>query len=58
MTKEEKHYFLFQKIIKHDTPVILCLDNDAKKEQLKIAQLLASYGIFVKLYNIPNMIYR
>jgi uncharacterized protein YbaR (Trm112 family) len=50
----EKHYFLFQKIIKHDTPVILCLDNDAKKEQLKIAQLLASYGIFVKLYNIPK----
>jgi hypothetical protein len=42
-------YFLFREIVKNKTPVILCLDPDAKKKSLKIADLLQSYCVPVKL---------
>ena len=50
----EAHHKLFQEIAKHDTPVLLALDNDAQKKQLKIAKLLAEYGIQVRLYSVPS----
>lgn len=47
-------FILFQKIIENNTPVILALDNDAKKKTKKIAALLHSYGINVKIFKIPE----
>jgi len=39
---------LFKKIIKHDTPILLALDKDAKWKALKIKRLLLKYGIEVR----------
>ena len=39
---------LFKKIIKHDTPVLLALDKDAKWKAVKIKRLLLKYGIEVR----------
>tara|TARA_R110000824_G_scaffold21112_8_gene78962 strand:+ start:503 stop:1441 length:939 start_codon:yes stop_codon:yes gene_type:complete len=39
---------LFRKIIKHDTPVLLALDKDAKWKALKVKRLLLKYGIEVR----------
>jgi len=39
---------LFKKIIKHDTPVLLALDKDAKWKALKIKRLLLKYGIEIR----------
>lgn len=50
----EKNYKLFQEIIKHETPVLLALDNDAKKKQFKIAKMLVEYDIPVRLYSVPK----
>ena len=44
---------LFYKIIKNRTPIILLLDNDAKQKAMKIAKLLSSYSIDVRL-NFPD----
>jgi len=44
-----KDYRLFQKIVKNNTNVILCLDEDAKSKEQKIAKLLHEYGIGVKI---------
>lgn len=46
-----KDYKLFRKIVSHKTPVILCLDEDAALKTQKIAKLLYSYGISVKISN-------
>lgn len=43
---------LFHRIVENQTPVILILDQDAKKKALKIAETLANYSISVKL-NFP-----
>jgi hypothetical protein len=50
----EKNSKLFQKIVENETPVLLALDNDAKEKQLNIAKDLSSYGINVRLYQIPK----
>lgn len=42
-------YKIFQKIIKHKTPVILCFDADAIDKTQKIAKSLHEYCIDVKL---------
>ena len=42
------HSMLFRKIIKHDTPVLLALDKDAKWKALKIKRLLLRHGIEVR----------
>ena len=44
---------LFYKIVKNRTPIVLLLDNDAKQKAMKIAKLLSSYSIDVRL-NFPN----
>ena len=44
-----KDYKLFQKIVKNKTPVVLCLDEDAKNKTQKIAKSLYEYGIDVKI---------
>lgn len=47
-------YKLFQKIVENNTPVVLALDNDAKKKRLKIARLLHEYGVEVRIFNVPE----
>lgn len=47
-------YKLFQKIVEHNTPIILALDNDARKKTLNIAKLLYGYDIDVKIYKVPD----
>ena len=42
-------YLLFKEIVKHNTPVVLCLDLDAEDKALKICRLLKSYCIPVRL---------
>lgn len=48
-----ERYKLFYKIIKHSTPIILCLDNDAQLKARKIAKLLMSYNIQVRMCELP-----
>jgi len=45
---DESHY-VFQKIVKNNTPVILGMDPDAFQKTMKIAKNLASFGINVKI---------
>ncbi|MEK6882433.1 MAG: hypothetical protein AABY22_22625 [Nanoarchaeota archaeon] len=47
---------LFQKIIEHDTKILLSLDAEksANKKALNIALLLSEYGIDVKMINIDK----
>ena len=47
---DESHY-IFQKIVKNNTPVILGMDPDAIPKTMKIAKNLASFGIDVKICN-------
>lgn len=42
-------YLLFKEIVKHNTPVVLCLDADAEEKAMKICQLLKSYCIPVRI---------
>lgn len=42
---------LFQKIIKHKTPVLLALDADMTKKSYDIARELTSFGIQVRILN-------
>ena len=44
-----KDYYLFQQIVENKTPIILCLDYDAKEKEQKIAKLFYEYGINVKI---------
>lgn len=50
----EKDYVLFQKIVHHKTPVILCLDPDALKKTYSIAQMLFSYEVPVSIIHLPK----
>jgi DNA primase len=45
----DSSYRVFAEIVKNKTPVILCLDPDAKHKEIKIAKNLSSYGIEVKI---------
>lgn len=50
-----EHYLLFKKIIEHNTPVILALDNDAKKKSFNILHLLLEYELdSVRLLTPPT----
>ena len=44
--------YLFQKIVKHRTPVVLALDSDMQRKTQKIAGLLSSYGCNVRLVDL------
>lgn len=45
----DEKYKIFKKIVKYNTPVILCLDEDAMSKTQKIAAKLYSYNIDVKI---------
>jgi len=45
----DENYLLFQKIVKNRTPVVLCLDPDAKSKTLKIAKKLYEYCVDVNI---------
>ena len=45
----DEKYSLFKKIVKNNTPVVLCLDEDAISKTQKIASRLYAYNINVKL---------
>lgn len=49
-----KEYALFQKIATNKTPVLLCLDNDAKRASLEVAKLLNSYSVSVRVLELPE----
>ena len=49
-----EEYLLFQKIVKNNTPVVLCLDPDAIDKTYKIAKLLSEYCIEVKISQNQN----
>ena len=50
-TLTESHR-LFQEIVKHNTPVVLALDPDAKQKTQKIASLLSSFDVNVRVADI------
>ena len=49
-----KDFLLFQKIVENKTPVLLCLDNDAKRTALDIAKLLYNYNVAVRVLELPE----
>lgn len=51
-----KQCALFQAIATHNTPILLCLDNDAKRATLAIAKLLYDYNIAVRILELPEEI--
>lgn len=51
-----KQCALFQAIVTHTTPVLLCLDNDAMRATLDTAKLLYDYNIDVKILELPEEI--
>jgi hypothetical protein len=51
-----KDYLLFQRIIENKTPVLLCLDNDAKRSTLNTAKLLYEYDVSVRVMELPEEI--
>jgi len=52
-TLSESHE-LFKKIVTHKTQVLLALDQDVISKTYKIAELLASYGIHVRILNVTG----
>lgn len=46
--------FLISKLIKHNTKVILCLDEDATKDTIRLYQELSSYGLDVYIVDVKN----
>lgn len=49
-----KNCALFHKIVTNNTPVLLCLDNDAKRVSLEVAKLLSSYSVPVRVLELPE----
>jgi DNA primase len=49
-----KNCALFHKIVTNNTPVLLCLDNDAKRASLEVARLLSSYSVSVRVLELPE----
>lgn len=50
------NYKLFQKILKHKTPVLLAFDNEpkAQKKQMRIANTLNEFDISVRILEMPT----
>ena len=44
-----EEYLLFRKIVKNKTPIVLCLDPDARKKAIGIMKLLNSYCVPARL---------
>ena len=49
-----KDHKLFQQIVKHKTPVLLGLDPDMEEKTYKIAKMLSSYDIQVRIFHHDN----
>jgi len=49
-----KHSYLFKRIASNNTPVLLCLDSDAREKSFKIADLLASYSCDVRIMDLES----
>jgi DNA primase len=49
----DSSYKLFQEIVRHQTPVLLALDPDAKGKALKAAKALLEYGVTVRFLELP-----
>ena len=47
-------HLLFSRLLQHGTPVVLCLDNDARKKAMKIAQKMMSYDLQVRFCQLPE----
>lgn len=47
-------YYLFQKIVKYETPVLLAYDPDVITKALKLAKLFSEYNITVRILEIPK----
>lgn len=47
-------YLLFSRIFEHGTPVVLCLDGDARRKARMIAQRLMSFDLPVKMCAMPD----
>ena len=45
---------LFRKIVKNNTPVCLALDPDVRQKAIKIASLLTSYGVAVRMLDVSG----
>lgn len=46
---------LFKEIVSRDQPIVICLDADAQKEQIKIAKLFDFYGLTnIKIVDLPT----
>lgn len=43
---------LFQEIVKHDTPVYLALDPDARKKAVEIVEAMLKYGIEIHMIDV------
>ena len=50
--KEDQN--LFKKIVKNNTPICLALDPDVRQKAIKIATLLSSYGIQVRMLDVEG----
>ena len=50
----DETYTLFQRIVHHETPVVLALDNDAKKKTYELSKLFYEYGVNVKVVEVPK----
>ena len=51
LTKECR---LFQQVVTHQTPVLLCLDSDAPRDSIEVAKLLYEYNIDVQVLELPS----
>lgn len=47
-----ENHLLFWRIVSNQTPVVLALDADAKPKTVKIANLLASYGVPLRIMDL------
>lgn len=47
-------HLLFSRVLEHGTPIVLCLDSDAKKKSRAIAARLLSYNLSVKIGRLPG----
>jgi len=50
----DEDYYLFQKIIQENASVIICLDLDARKKQIKLLRKFYEYGIEVKTVDLES----
>ena len=47
-------HMLFKRILEHKTPILLALDSDKQKKQERIAKLLGSYQVPVRILPLGN----